>query len=88
MKIYLLQAPEGRDWDEYQGFVIVAESRTQAREIAGQKAQQYSGTTEFGRRVNEKERAYWLNDADCTLVGEYTGCTLEDPVLLHDYKAG
>lgn len=66
LNLYRLVREGGCGWDEVQGFVIAAESETQAREIASSRAE-------------DEGRIVWQT-APCELIGT-TGSLPEGVVL-------
>lgn len=93
MNIYALTPHGPRGWDEFIGFVVVAQSSGTARRLAGSTAKPFDPHVEedhFMANVHGAERAFW-NDPETTLcrkVGVYTGTCTTAHVVLTSYHSG
>ncbi|WIF20523.1 hypothetical protein SEA_JFLIX2_32 [Rhodococcus phage Jflix2] len=91
MKIYLLKAhDQNRPYDHHVGFVVVAQSRGEARRTVCHKHfSKEPWETELGQHEID-ERAFWMDPerAECTPIGEYEDRNMSPHVVLSDYRAG
>lgn len=78
MKLYLIEnISENRHYyDAYRGFVIAANSETEARKIANECPGDEGSIWEDCEKVSCKE------------IGEYTGELTEPMIVLYDFNAG
>ena len=76
MKLYLLERVEQADWDQYDGFVIAAESPEAARILAN-------------REVTEYDNCDWTNEdqVSCRRIAE-TSIFFQETVVISDFNAG
>lgn len=75
LKIYLLERQDEVGWDEYAGHVIAAENEEEVIEIAQ--------TKERGNHTD----ADW-SKAKISLLGEYSGDSMQSHIILSDFNAG
>lgn len=81
MHIYMLTstADQGSRYDVYRGFLVIAHSRSEARETVVKE-----------KFTNPGDIAHWSLAATsrCTNIGVYTGRYTRPAILMEDFNAG
>lgn len=74
-KLYLLKRMNDIDWDEYIGFVIAADTETEARDLAAQEA------------ADEGEKV-WGSQLECSCTLLAISTKHEKGIVLGSFNAG